>query len=242
MCGLLCFRCCLLARPPWRAWRDHPVSPCNNLAGQRIDVCAFCAFCAREVLPDDRGQVLVAQIVNRAVEPFSFRLCSCWVPPVGDLVAWGAILARLYCPPKKKTPPRTAAATSKEPLFARSGRRRGWRGKSPAGRATGTTWAVSSDTLLAPPAMLAGGEALGHALPGEHPQIANSALQDHLSTGGSTTDPRTGQSLAGLAARKRPKRTPTAPTARAIRPVRPRSQHGARRISVLLRTLPNIVR
>lgn len=49
----------------------------------------------------------------------------------------------------------------------------------------------------APLAMLGAGEVLGHALPGEHPQIASEALQEHVKTGGSTFDPRTGQNLAG---------------------------------------------
>jgi hypothetical protein len=49
----------------------------------------------------------------------------------------------------------------------------------------------------APLAVMGAGEALGHALPGEHPQIASEALHEHIKTGGSTVDPRTGQSLAG---------------------------------------------
>jgi hypothetical protein len=49
----------------------------------------------------------------------------------------------------------------------------------------------------APLAVMGAGEALGHTLRGEHPQIASEALQEHTKTGGSTIDPRTGQSLAG---------------------------------------------
>jgi hypothetical protein len=44
--------------------------------------------------------------------------------------------------------------------------------------------------------MLGAGEALVHALPGEEHQLAERALQENISTGDSTTDPRTGQSLA----------------------------------------------
>jgi hypothetical protein len=37
--------------------------------------------------------------------------------------------------------------------------------------------------------MVGAGEVLGHALPGEHPQIASEALQEHVKTGGSTFAP-----------------------------------------------------
>jgi hypothetical protein len=61
-------------------------------------------------------------------------------------------------------------------------------GENPlAGRRPGTTWAVSSNTLLAPLAIMGAGETLGHGLAGEHPAIAEQALQEHVSTGGSTT-------------------------------------------------------
>lgn len=42
-----------------------------------------------------------------------------------------------------------------------------------------------------------GGKLLDRLLPGEHPEVAKQALQEHVSTGGSTIDARTGQSLAG---------------------------------------------
>lgn len=58
------------------------------------------------------------------------------------------------------------------------------------GGAAGTTLGT-----VAP--ILAGEMAKPTPLAGEHPIVANSALQEHLSTGGSTVDPRTGQSLAG---------------------------------------------
>lgn len=51
--------------------------------------------------------------------------------------------------------------------------------------------------LVAPLAALGVSEALGHALPGEHPTIASEALSEHANTGGSTYEPTTGKNLSG---------------------------------------------
>lgn len=48
-----------------------------------------------------------------------------------------------------------------------------------------------------PLALMGAGEAVGHMLPGEHPQVATEALSEHANTGGSTFEPTTGKNLAG---------------------------------------------
>lgn len=56
-------------------------------------------------------------------------------------------------------------------------------------------YAGAAGTTLGSAAPILAGEA--SRIPGEHPTVASAALEDHQATGGSTTDPRTGQSLTG---------------------------------------------
>jgi hypothetical protein len=58
-------------------------------------------------------------------------------------------------------------------------------------------FAGAAGTTIGTVAPILAGEMAKGPLAGEHPAVAEQALQEHVSTGGSTTNPRTGQSLAG---------------------------------------------
>lgn len=124
-------------------------SPGNDLPRQLLDVCFLRAgsFAGR-----NGGHVLVAQLVNRTVEPFSFRIVHAGYRLAG-ISSRGGLFWRAVLPacPKKKTLKNGLQRSLQEPLnrALRPSARLVRKIPRPAGEQV-RQWAVSSDTLLAP--------------------------------------------------------------------------------------------